>query len=108
MKRVAFNLSALTVSRLAALLAVLFALSSVPLNVGVTIVSGSAVPTISVDICHPLQAATASSLPAMARPAPVVSQQLVLPEASALTAEPVKAVTDLRIKPDTPPPEALS
>jgi hypothetical protein len=108
MKRGIFNFASVNVSRLSALLAILFALSSVPINVGVTIMSGPAAPTISIDICHPLQSATASSLPAMARPAAHASHALILPEVSTLPPAPVKAATDLKIKPDTPPPKALA
>ena len=108
MKHGIFNLSPLNISRRAALLALLFALSSVSVNLGLTIISGPAAPTISVDFCHPLQSATASSLPAMARPAADSSQALVLPELSALAPAPNKAPPDLRIKPDTPPPKALA
>jgi hypothetical protein len=107
MKRGMFNLSPVNASRISALLALLFALSSVPITAGVIIVSGPAAPTISVDICHPLQSATASSLPVMARPALDSSQELVLPEFSRLAPEPFKVAIDLRIKPDTPPPETL-
>jgi hypothetical protein len=103
-----FNLSSLNVSRLSALLALLFALSSVPINVGLIVLSGSAAPTISIDICHPLQSATVSPLPAMARPAPDESQSIVLRQWGTLAPAPVKAATDLRIKPDTPPPKALA
>jgi hypothetical protein len=108
MKRGMFNLSQVNVSRLSALLALLFALSSVPINVGLTIISGPAAPTIGIDICHPLQSATASSLPAMARPAAQASHALILPEVSTLAPAPIKAATDLKIKPDTPPPKALA
>jgi hypothetical protein len=43
----------------------------------------------------------------MARPALDSSQELVLPEFSRLAPEPFKVAIDLRIKPDTPPPETL-
>jgi hypothetical protein len=106
MRRAVFNLSTVHVSRLGALLALLFALSSVSVNLGLTIISGPAAATISVDICHPLPSATASSLPAVARPATDASPALVLPELSAFAPAPNKAPTDLRIKPETPPPKA--
>jgi hypothetical protein len=108
MGRGMFNLSAVSIGRISALLALLFALSSVPINVGFTIISGSAAPTISIDICHAPQSATTSSLHAVARPAPEASQALVLPELSIRVPQPIKAAADLRTKPEPPPPKALA
>jgi|SRR5215469_12619289 len=108
MKRGMFNLSAVNIGRLSGLFALLFALSSLPINIGLTMISGSVAPTLSIDICHTPQSATTSSLHAVARPAPEASQALVLPELSLLIPQPINAVADLRIEPDPPPPKAVA
>jgi hypothetical protein len=93
--------------QLSAVVALLFIFCGMPFNLGLTIVSGPAVPTLTVNICHPLQTATASSLSAIARPAPD-AMRVVLPKSGSISSELMASLIDLRIPPESPPPKPFA
>jgi len=92
---------------LSAILAVAILLGSIPLSAGVTIVAGATQPTFTVNICQPLQPAAGISSNPLARPA-ATPPQLLLLEHGTISAGAQKSAADLRIAPESPPPETQS
>jgi hypothetical protein len=92
---------------LGAILAVVILWGSIPFTAGVTIVAGPTQPTFTVNICQPMQPAVGVSSNPLARPA-VTPPQLLLLEHGTISIGRQKSVADLRIAPESPPPEAQS
>ncbi len=91
----------------AAILALGLMLASVPVAVSAA-ASGSKTPSLSADICHPLQSLDrAGDIVPMARPA-VLASESTLTEFSNAPESPRAMLRDLVFTPDPPPPETLS
>lgn len=92
---------------LATIVAMSVLLGTLPLVSGFTVVRSSTQTTFTVNVCQPLQPAATISGNPLARPAPIPSHPGLL----AIGMTPIalwRSLADLRIAPDSPPPEALS
>lgn len=78
--------------------------SGVPLNTGVVIIGGAHERALTMNVCHPLESATAVAPLLLARPACAGLQQIFvgIEEAPRDTAA---RISELAIEPDSPPPE---
>jgi hypothetical protein len=92
---------------LSAVLVVTILLGSIPFTAGFTIGAGTTQPTFSVNICQPLPLAAGVPRNPVARPA-ATPLQLLLPKHGIISAAAQKTVVDLRIAPESPPPETLT
>jgi hypothetical protein len=103
----AMTMARRSIRQLAAALAVVITMASLP-SIGVIVVADNSGPSISLDICHPLQSMDRTSGTILvARPAP--------PEVVVTNAPPEKLAASARIfkskiviAPDSPPPKALA
>jgi hypothetical protein len=88
-----------------AILVVAILLGSFPLSTGLAIGSHPKRPTLTLNVCEPLQAALNLSGIPMARPA-TRSPRLILVEHGRSQPSLAKPLSDLSIAPETPPPKA--
>jgi len=89
---------------LSSILAVFILSATIPLSVGIIVVSGSTHPELTADICHPIQSFDRVSNTLLARPAGAVPR-FPLRDRSAIAVEAVAQLVDCREAPDTPPPK---
>jgi hypothetical protein len=93
--------------QLAAALALIMMMASVP-SIGVIVIANRSGPSISLDVCHPLQSLeTSSGAVLIARPAqPAIGAEIVAHETLAQFVPILKS--KLSEAPDPPPPKLLS
>jgi hypothetical protein len=91
---------------LSALLALMLLLGSAPVSLSVMPAAGSTQPSLSLDLCHPLQSATLSMPTIVARPALPALMPLML-EFERLSSAVPQRRTAPKIYIDTPPPESV-
>jgi hypothetical protein len=96
-----------SIRQLAAAMALVMMMASVP-SIGVIVIADRSGPSISLDVCHPLQSLeTSSGAVLIARPAqPAIGAQLVAHEALAQFVPILKS--KLAEAPDPPPPKLFS
>jgi len=92
---------------LAVLLASCLLLGSFSVVTGLCIKPGPQAPEISLDVCHPLQAANPVADVVVARPASGLSLPEILPR-RAIVEKPVARLINFIPAPDPPPPKALA
>ena len=92
---------------LALLLASCLLLGSFSVVTGLCIKPGTKRPEISLDVCHPLQAANPVANIVVARPASGLSLSVIFPRQS-IVERPVARLLDLIFSPDPPPPKPLA
>lgn len=92
---------------LSSILAVIMLSATIPLSVGIIIVSGPAHPEITADICHichPIQTFDRVANTLLARPA-ATAPGFALRDQGAIAVAPVARLVEHCVVPDTPPPE---
>jgi hypothetical protein len=92
---------------LAVLLASCLLLGSFPVVTGLCITPGPQAPEISLDVCHPLQAANPIANVVVARPASGLSVPEILARRSSVE-RPVARLVNFISTPDPPPPKTLA
>ena len=90
---------------LSAFVAFCILLGTIPLNSGIVIAPHPKQPTLTLNICEPLQAALSVSGIPIARPATSPPHLILLEYGQILPSLP-KALSDLSIAPESPPPKA--
>ncbi len=105
--RISLKIDRITIRQLAAAMALVIAIASLP-TIGVIVIADSSGPSITLDVCHPLQSLdTSSTLVLIARPAPPkIDARIVSPETFAEFAPLPK--DNLAETPDPPPPKQFS
>jgi hypothetical protein len=91
---------------LSAVLALMLLLGSAPVSVSLMPAAGSTHPSLSLDLCHPLQSATFTIPTIVARPA-LAGVTPVMLEFERLSAAVSPRCTVPKIYLDTPPPESV-
>jgi len=92
---------------LSSILAVIILSATIPLSVGVIVVSGPTHPELTADICHichPIQSFDRVSNTLLARPA-TTAPGFPLHDQGAIAGDAVARLVDHRAAPDTPPPK---
>jgi hypothetical protein len=74
------------------------------MTTGVIFVGTSDRPTLSLDLCHPLQAAAVATIGVVAQPAPIEFKPQLCPSTSASRERP-STLSRLLDAPESPPPE---
>ncbi len=92
---------------LAALMACVLLLATIPLTSGVVIVPGPAHPEFTINICHPIHAFEAVSSNLFAPPA-VAARGFVLACAGSVAPRPPARIIEHRTEPETPPPKSFA
>jgi len=92
---------------LAVLLASCLLLGSFSVVTGLCIKPGPERPELSLDVCHPLQAANPVANVVAARPASGLSLSAIFPRQS-IVERPVARLIDFIFTPDPPPPKPLA
>ncbi|HUA33736.1 MAG TPA: hypothetical protein VMA09_09045 [Candidatus Binataceae bacterium] len=90
-----------------AILALMLLIGGLPLTAGIVVLPDSGQPSLSLDLCHPLEVAAAGFSVTLARPAPMLLRPTLLPFDEASSEIPQPRVS-LKITPDTPPPKSVS
>ena len=105
--RISLKIDRVTIRQLAAAMALVIAIASLP-TIGVIVIADSSGPSLTLDVCHPLQSLdTSSTLILIARPAPpeigatIVSRDMFA-EFAPLPND------NLAETPDPPPPKQFS
>ena len=105
--RISLGIDRITIRQLAAAMALVIAIASLP-SIGVIVIADRSGPSLTLDLCHPLQSLdTSSSLVLIARPAPpeidtTISAPETLAEFAPLPED------NLAETPDPPPPKHFS
>jgi len=89
---------------LSSVLAVMLFLASAPLTAGIVIVAGPDHVELTINTCHPIQALDLVPAILLARPAAPVHESMLSDRGSTI-ADPAAQLIELRIAPETPPPE---
>ena len=82
-------------------------LGSYSVVIGLCVKPGPQLPEISLDVCHPLQAANAVANLVTARPASGLSLSGIFPRQS-IVERPLARLIDFIFTPDPPPPKPLA
>jgi len=101
------GLDRITMRQLAAAMALIVAIASLP-SIGVIVIADRNGPSLTLDVCHPLQSLdTSSTVGLIARPAPPeINTTIISPETFAELVPPAK--DNPADAPDPPPPKQIS
>ena len=105
--RTSLGIERITMRQLAAAMALVMAIASLP-SIGVIVIADRSGPSLIFDVCHPLQSLdTFSTVVLIARPAPLeINPTITSPETFAEFAP--LAINNPAETPDPPPPKQIS
>jgi hypothetical protein len=104
--KTALGIGRITLRQLAAAMALVISIGSLP-TIGVIVIADRSGPSLSLDVCHPLQSLdTSSTLVLIARPAPPELDATI--DSQQTFAEFAPLPDKLADTPDPPPPKQLS